>query len=54
MSFANFLDNHDGWTDGYQIVEAIELHQEASGEEARDRAVEALASVSISDPARCD
>ncbi len=38
------------FTIGYQIVEAIELHQEVSGEEARDRAVEALASVSISDP----
>ena len=38
------------FTVGYQIMEAIELHQEASGDEARDRAIEALASVSIADP----
>ena len=38
------------FTVGYQIMEAIELHQEASKEEARALAIEALASVSIPEP----
>ena len=38
------------FTVGYQIMEAIELHQEATREEARGLAIEALASVSIPEP----
>ena len=38
------------FTVGYQIMEAIELHQEATKEEVRERAIAVLASVSIPDP----
>jgi ABC-type dipeptide/oligopeptide/nickel transport system ATPase component len=37
---------------GYQIAEAIELHQDVSEDEARRRAVEALRLVNIRDPER--
>jgi len=37
---------------GSQVAEAIELHQDVSGEEARRRAVEALRLVNIRDPER--
>ena len=37
------------FTIGYQIMEAIELHQEVSKDEARMRAIDALQSVSIPD-----
>jgi peptide/nickel transport system permease protein len=37
---------------GYQVAEAIELHQDVSGAEARRRAVEALRLVNIRDPER--
>jgi peptide/nickel transport system permease protein len=37
---------------GYQVAEAIELHQDVSGDEARRRAVEALRLVNIRDPER--
>jgi peptide/nickel transport system permease protein len=37
---------------GYQVAEAIELHQDVSGADARQRAVEALRLVNIRDPER--